>query len=245
MQIANNPTFTNIYDKFAKGPVLDGGKHLRSDGVKLYTHNPLVPHGKGQAALDDRNAKKAGVAAEVKAAIVREHGPDVANAVFSNLHLTTGPTSSVTLSDLKAMKAQIKTLTTVDLGRHGGGAEAMLKAAVTGSDPALAADFEKFVVKNKARENLDFLRAVHDYEQEPTAEKARNIADTFFDGGPAQVNPADRDSRAREMFAAARERMAQNPAGKDTFEELRGEVFDMTAFDLMARYTTDVQTKGR
>lgn len=242
MQVGANTTFKQIYDQMKPGPLTNESKHLRLDGTKLYTHNSLMPHGKGAAALVARDAKYEGVAATIKQAITKEHGAGVADAVFANLGLATGHGSSVKLSDLRNIKAEIANLTTVDVSRYAGSRknEAMLDAAISKSDPGLATALEGFLKKNYAEVNLDFLRAVHDYEREPTDDKARDIVANFFDGGPNQINPSDRASDAKAMFDGARDALGSNGADSKAFDRLREEVHYMTAHDLMPRFLSAV-----
>lgn len=243
MQVGANTTFKQIYDQMKPGPLTNESKHLRLDGTKLYTHNSLMPHGKGAAALVARDAKYEGVAATIKQTITKEHGAGVADAVFANLNLATGPGSGVKLSDLRSIKAEVDRLTVVDPGRYRDvSSHDMLDAAVSGADPALTTAFEKYAAKKYTSESFDFLRAVHDYRAAPSAEKARQIVDTFFDGGRREVNTSDRDGP--EVFEEARHALMASPADRQAFDKVFESVSDLFAGDIVPKYKAD-QAQGR
>ena len=69
MQVGQQTTFSQIYAQFKPGPLSNSDQHLRLTGTSLHTHNPLMPHGKGAAALQARLDKYDHAATAVKDAI--------------------------------------------------------------------------------------------------------------------------------------------------------------------------------
>lgn len=236
MQVGQGTTFTQIYNQFKPGPLGNADQHLRLTGTNLHTHNPLMPHGKGAAALQARLDKYDGGAGAVKDAIARQYSPEIADKVFQNLGLG----NEVRLGDLRAIKAEIERQTTVDLGKYARDNHRMLQAAVDGTDPPLAEAFEAFGKKSLTSENLDFLRAVGDYRQEPTAEKAQAIVDAFIDGSQ-RVNPTDRDDDADILFRSVKQTLQRDGADPTAFDDVYDRVFEMTALDVMTKFVNDQQ----
>ena len=240
MQVGQQTTFTQIYNQFRPGPLSNSDQHLRLTGTNLHTHNPLMPHGKGAAALQARLDKYNGGAGAVKDAIARQYTPEIADKVFRNLGLG----SEVRLRDLRAIKAEIERQTTLDIGKYGHDTTRMLQAAIDRTDPALSGAFEAFGEKSLTSENLNFLRAVSDYRQAPTAEKARAIVSEFIDGAQ-RVNPTDRDDDADIMFRAAKQALQRDDAAPAAFDDIYDQVFNMTSLDVMTKFVNEQLPKGR
>lgn len=234
MRVGQQTTFDQIHTQFRPGPLSNSDQHLRLTGTSLHTHNPLMPHGKGAAALQARLDKYDNAATAVKDAIAHQYSPEIADRVFRNLGLG----SEVRLGDLRTIKAEIERQTTVDLGKYDRDTSRMLQAAIDGTDPPLTEAFEAFGQKSMTSENLDFLRAVSDYRREPTAEKARAIVDEFVDGG-RRVNPTDRDDDAEIMFRATRQALQRDGADPAAFDDIYDQVFNMTSLDVMAKFVRD------
>lgn len=234
MQVGQQTTFSQIYAQFKPGPLSNADQHLRLTGTNLHTHNPLMAHGKGAAALQARLDKYDNAATAVKDAIAHQYSPEIADRVFQNLGLG----SEVKLRDLRSIKAEIERQTTMDLGKYDRDTNRMLQAAIDGTDQPLTEAFEAFGKKSMTSENLDFLRAVTDYRQKPTAEKAQAIVDEFIDGG-RRVNPTDRDDDAEIMFRAARQALQRDGADPAAFDDIYDQVFNMTSLDVMAKFIRD------
>ena len=82
---------------------------------------------------------------------------------------------------------------------------------------------------------MNFLKAVHDYKNDPTPGKAREIVNTFIDGD-RRVNPHDKDDVAQSMFRQIKEQLADGGAPADAFAKVEAGVYDMTQHDLMAQF---------
>jgi hypothetical protein len=92
-------TFTQIYHAYKPGPSgTDADEYLRGEMIqlregqtegtgkgRLYTHNPLMPKGRGQAALDRRTEKFAIGVHLVTQAMFREYGPRLASIVLAKV----------------------------------------------------------------------------------------------------------------------------------------------------------------
>jgi hypothetical protein len=240
MQVGGATTFSQIYDRMRPGPLTSGDKHLRLTGTDLHTHSSFMLHGTGAQALQNRQAKYAGAATAVKTALDVQYGQGMGDRIFNNLGLGT----EVRLRDLRAIRDEATRVTTtldLDKYRDRSGAhnpEDMLSAAVEGRDPVLAKSFEAFTKKSYTAEGFAFLRAVHDYRQTPTAEKAQAIVDTFIDGSQ-KVNPHDRDDEIDRMFDAAKEALQNNPTDVNAFDKIFNGVFNMTAFDTVSKFLAD------
>jgi hypothetical protein len=244
MQVGGATSFTQIYNQMRPGPLTSGDKHLRLTGTDLHTHSSFKLHGTGAQALQNRQAKYAGAADAIKSSLDLQFGQGMGDRIFNNLGLG----SEVRLRDLGSIKREAERLTTVDLGRYRGGdgvtsSTAMLSAAIEGRDQPLAAALERFGQKSYTSESFDFLRAVHDYRQNPTAEKARAIVDTFIDGGQ-KVNPHDRDDETNIMFRAAKDALQQDATDVHAFDKIFDGVFSMTAYDTVPKFIVDHE-KGR
>lgn len=243
MQVGQQTTFTDIYRQFRPGPLSNADQHLRLTGTDLHVHNPLMPHGKGAAAAQARQAKYDNAADAVKTAIAQQYSPQIADRVFQNLGLDNN-TDGIKLRDLRTIKAEIERQTTVDLGKYGHDNDRMLQAAIDGTDVPLAEAFDDYGRKWLSSENFDFLRAIHDYREAPTTEKARAIVGDFIDGSK-RLNPTDDEADARILFNQAKQALEQNPADPRAFDDLYKEVFEMTARDIMPRFAGDQRTAGR
>ncbi len=190
MQVGQGTSFTQIYNQFKPGPLGNADQHLRLTGTNLHTHNPLMPHGKGAAALQARLEKYDNAAVAVKNAIAQEYGPAVADRVFRNLGLG----SEVRLRDLRAIKAEIERLPVLDIEtyrREGAGIDRgeMLSAAVEGRDPALEDALDAFSQKTQTSDSLQFLRAVHDYRQNRPRRRPRRSSATSSRSAIRSVSP--------------------------------------------------------
>lgn len=110
MQINAQTTFTDIYNRMKPGLLESQDKHIRLNGNTLYTHNQLMAHGKGTAALNARLQKYESGADAVKKAVAHQYTPALADRVFRNLGLTDsqGRTREVTLGDLRAIRNEIR-----------------------------------------------------------------------------------------------------------------------------------------
>lgn len=245
MQVGQGTSFTQIYNQFKPGPLGNADQHLRLTGTNLHTHNPLMPHGKGAAALQARLEKYDNAAVAVKNAIAQEYGPAVADRVFRNLGLG----SEVRLRDLRAIKAEIERLPVLDIEtyrREGAGIDRgeMLSAAVEGRDPALEDALDAFSQKTQTSDSLQFLRAVHDYRQNPTEEKAQKIVGDFFSIGH-QVSLADGPRAGENLFSEARAALRQDGADPHAFDRLYQRAFAAARDDMMLHFVTEQRQASR
>jgi hypothetical protein len=107
MNVGGNTTFTQVYQRFKPGLLDNSSQHLRLEGNNLHTHNQLVPHDKGAAALQHRTDKYTQAAGAVKQSIANQYSQSLADRVFQNLNLP----GEVRLADLRPIKQEVNRLT--------------------------------------------------------------------------------------------------------------------------------------
>lgn len=152
------------------------GTHIRASGNDLYTHNPLMPHGKGAQALAERQQKYGDGAQTIKNAIATEHGQALADRVFQNLNLT----NQVTVGDLRAIRREIQAelqnqptaqAQKSDLSGLSGEPHTDAHIVLRGGSPELdhaSRAFREFLAANFEQPTMRFVDAYHDLLANPS-----------------------------------------------------------------------------
>jgi hypothetical protein len=91
----------------------------------------------------------------------------------------------------------------------------MMSDVIEGRNPELDRAFTAYSKSRYSDECMNFLKAVHDYKNDPTPGKARGIVD---------------------MFRQIKEQLADGGAPADAFAKVEAGVYDMTQHDLMAQF---------
>jgi hypothetical protein len=105
-------TFTQVYNNLRPG-LFESGQHVRGDEKngyrEYYTHNPLVPSGRGSEALERRRDKYARGAAIVVDALNNEYPSAVVKRVINAVSKRTGRDlyKEVTRGDLELLRKEL------------------------------------------------------------------------------------------------------------------------------------------
>jgi hypothetical protein len=248
MKVDQNTTFTQIYNQMKPGLLSKEDKHIRGSGNDLYTHNALMPHGKGAQALADRQQKYSDGAATIKNAIASQYNsPELADRVFQNLNLT----DRVTVGDLRAIKREIQAellnQPTVqaqksDLSQFGSEPTTAAHQVFRGGTPDLAhasQAFREFLAKNHEEPTVQFLDAYNQL----LANSSKAGADAFVRNhidNPDMNIYANNKEDAREGVAA----LGNNPSRQDVeraFDHAIRDLNESFVHDMFGRFQKEYQ----
>jgi hypothetical protein len=238
MQVNQNTTFTQIYNHFKPGPLTSKDIHLRGDGNTLYTHNQLVRHGKGAAALADRRQKYDEAGPLIRQAIDQQHGQGVAASVFKTL----GIGDQVTLRNLRPIRNEIRNLlqqrqAKSDLSQLSGelyqDAHSVFCGGLPGLDHANQA-FRQFLEDNHEQPTIEFVDAYYQLQNDPSPENLQAfVADHLND-----TNMNLYDARKQETVKLLA-KLGPSPSWeeiKQALDPVMGDVNESFAGDLYARF---------
>ncbi|MBV8191971.1 MAG: hypothetical protein JO339_32375 [Alphaproteobacteria bacterium] len=114
LQVTSGTTFTQLYKQFKPGLFKSDSAHVRGGqslqgSQQVYTHNPLMPNGRGEEALARRLQKYEAGAGLVKQAMANEYGTAVADAVFRRVkEARPNLDKEVTRGDLNRLRNEIQ-----------------------------------------------------------------------------------------------------------------------------------------